>query len=116
MTSSEPFHSRVAGRAIEAFFSGSAALGSLLPISNPQFHGVERIEDIAYRRSGHRAHRLDIYRPPQDEPAPVVFYIHGGGFRFMSKESHWVMALGYARRGLHSFPTRRSSDHRKSVV
>ncbi len=99
MTSSEPFHSRVAGRAIEAFFSGSAALGSLLPISNPQFHGVERIEDIAYRRSGHRAHRLDIYRPPQDEPAPVVFYIHGGGFRFMSKESHWVMALGYARRG-----------------
>jgi len=30
---------------------------------------------------------------------PVVFYIHGGGFRFLSKDTHWVMALSFARAG-----------------
>jgi acetyl esterase len=29
----------------------------------------------------------------------VVLYVHGGGFRILSKDTHWVMALAYARRG-----------------
>ena len=99
MTIQEPLHSRLAGKAVEAFFRGAAAAGSLTPLSHPHRHGVERLDDIPYRRSGHRAHRLDIYRPQDCENAPVVFYIHGGGFRFMSKESHWLMGLGFARRG-----------------
>ncbi len=100
MTRREPLHSWVAGRVIEAFFAGGAAAGGSLPPAKPGFHGVELFADIAYRRSGHPAHRLDIYRPRGLEGhAPVVFYVHGGGFRFMSKDSHWVMALGFARRG-----------------
>ena len=99
MSIQEPFHSRLAGKAVEAFFRGAAAAGSLTPLSTPRHHGVERIQDIPYRRSGHPAHRLDIYRPQDCKDAPVVFYVHGGGFRFMSKESHWLMSLGFARRG-----------------
>lgn len=95
----EPFHSRVAGKMVEAFFWGAATAGSLHPLSSPHRHGVELIRDIPYRRSGHRAHLLDIYRPDDCERAPVVFYVHGGGFRFMSKETHWLMGLAFARRG-----------------
>lgn len=99
MTTREPLHSRLAGRVIEAFFFGSATAGALHPLSTPDRHGIERIRDIPYRRSGHRAHHLDIYRPYGAENAPVVFYVHGGGFRFMSKDTHWLMGLGFARRG-----------------
>jgi acetyl esterase len=28
-----------------------------------------------------------------------VLYLHGGGFRILSKETHWLMALAFARRG-----------------
>ena len=99
MSTSEPLHSRVAGRAIETFFTASSSLAGALPIAKPEFHGIERLRDIPYRRSGHRAHTLDIYRPPGCRQAPVVFYIHGGGFRFLSKDSHWIMALGFALKG-----------------
>ena len=99
MTTSEPFHSWLAGRAVEAFFKGAATAGGLHPLARPEHHGVRCFRDIPYRRSGHRAHRLDIYSPQGASGAPVVFYIHGGGFRFMSKESHWVMSLAFATRG-----------------
>ena len=32
-------------------------------------------------------------------PLPVVMYVHGGGFRMLSKETHRVMALAIARAG-----------------
>ncbi len=44
---------------------------------------------------------LDIYRPivmPEDT-LPVVLHIHGGGFRMLSKDSHWLMGLQFARAG-----------------
>ena len=31
--------------------------------------------------------------------APVVLYIHGGAFHYLSKDTHWVLALMFARRG-----------------
>lgn len=56
--------------------------------------------DVPYLPSHRREHRLDIYRPADGAgPFPVVFYIHGGGFRILSKDTHWVMALAFARRG-----------------
>jgi acetyl esterase len=43
---------------------------------------------------------LDIYRPTFGKgPFPVVFYVHGGAFSSLSKDTHWVMALSFARRG-----------------
>ena len=69
------------------------------PRARPAHHGVERIDDVPYRRSGLPEHQLDIYRPHNADGAPVVFYVHGGGFRFMNRRTHWMMGLGFARRG-----------------
>ncbi len=72
-----------------------------LPWAEPSRYGVERIVDVAYGRGGLSAHALDVYRPiaRPEGLLPVVLYIHGGGFRILSKDTHWVMGLAFARRG-----------------
>ncbi|MGQ0507412.1 MAG: alpha/beta hydrolase [Myxococcaceae bacterium] len=71
-----------------------------MPFTHPRFHGVEVLRDVAYLDSGLPEHRLDIYRPARRSgPLPVVFYIHGGGFRILSKDSHWLFGLIFARAG-----------------
>ncbi|MCA9523186.1 MAG: alpha/beta hydrolase [Myxococcales bacterium] len=80
--------------------------------------GLTRIDDIPYLDSGSGAHTLDIYRPKRLAGlVPVVLYVHGGGFRILSKETHWMMAQAFASRGYlvcninyrlaprHPFPT-----------
>lgn len=58
------------------------------------------LRDLAYREGGSSAHLLDIYRPDSgSRPLPVVFYVHGGGFRILSKDTHWLMGLLFARHG-----------------
>jgi acetyl esterase len=99
-----PLHARVrqrAGRAlVDNFFRGMSAVGRLHPDARPERHGVERLADVPYLPSQRPEHRLDIYRPVDATgPLPVVFYVHGGSFRILSKETHWVMALAFARRG-----------------
>jgi acetyl esterase len=32
-----------------------------------------------------------------------VLYVHGGGFRILSKDTHWIMGLAFARRGFLVF-------------
>jgi acetyl esterase len=86
---------------VDGFFHGAARLGRLHPAAKPSRHGVEVIRDIAYAADSELVeHRLDVYRPrARSGPLPIVFYVHGGGFRMLSKDTHWVMALGFARRG-----------------
>ena len=72
----------------------------LHPLARPARHGVEVLRNIPYRPSSNHAHQLDVYRPTgQPGPWPVVLYVHGGAFRILSKDTHWMMALGFARRG-----------------
>lgn len=93
---------RRAGSAIaEGFFQGASRLGRLHPRARPAYHGVEVIRDLAYI-DGSPQHRLDVYRPLAHEPGelrPAVLYVHGGSFRILSKDTHWVMGLAFARRG-----------------
>jgi len=86
--------------AVEQFYSLFSQLGRLHPIWNPFVQGVQVLSDIAYLPSGSHFHTLDVYRPANLKgPAPVVLYIHGGGFTMLSKDSHWIMALMFARAG-----------------
>jgi len=85
-----------------AFFETLSATGRMHPAANPARHGVEVERDHYYAdgdvREAH--HHLDIYRPlHRPRPWPVVFYAHGGAFHLLSKDTHWLMGLVFARFG-----------------
>ena len=83
---------------VDNVFRGLSAAGRLHPDANPARHGIEVTRDLAYRDGGAVEHLLDVWRPTSvATPLPIVFYVHGGGFRFLSKDTHWVMALAFAR-------------------
>jgi acetyl esterase len=100
----------------ESFFRGASRLARLHPRARPERHAVEHIVDQRYiDGSTAREHLLDVWRPiamtsssraerrHDGPPWPIVFYVHGGGFRILSKDTHWVMALSFARRGFVVF-------------
>lgn len=89
---------------MDSSFRALSRLGQLHPHARPAHHGVTVLRDVPYQAGGAPAHTLDIYLPPSSAkapagPLPVVLYIHGGGFRILSKDSHWLMGLAFARRG-----------------
>ena len=66
---------------------------------------VEVIRDIPVLISEPKKYNgLDIYRPKSmTGPLPVLLYIHGGGFRILSKKTHWMMNYLFAQRGFVVF-------------
>lgn len=106
-----PLASRARKRAgalfVDSFFKGVSRLGRALPAARPERHGVEVIRDVPYVDDGDRYHLLDVYRPvrpplgmrDREGRLPAIVYLHGGGFRMLDKDSHWLPALIYSRRG-----------------
>ena len=91
---------RAGALVVDNLFRGLARAGQAHPYARPERHGVEVIRDVPYLPSGQREHFLDVYLPnTQPKPWPVMLYVHGGGFRILSKDTHWLMALEWARRG-----------------
>ena len=91
---------RAGSLVVDNMFRGLAAAGRLLPIADPSRYDIDVSRDLPYFDSGDRQHLLDVWRPRAPTgPMPVVLYVHGGSFRILSKDSHWVMALAFARRG-----------------
>jgi acetyl esterase/lipase len=91
---------RVGAFAIDNFFLLASKAGKLHPLARPDRHGVEVQHDVAYTSSGRHEHRLDIYAPrDRSGPLPTVLYVHGGGFRILSKDTHWMMGLAFAKFG-----------------
>jgi acetyl esterase len=81
------------------FFGGLSSLARLHPMSKPGRHGVDVEADVMYGPHGEH-NTLDIYRPVhRPKPWPVVFYVHGGAFHLLSKDTHWLMGLVFARFG-----------------
>ena len=100
MSAASALRRRLGAVIVDNFFRGAASAGRLHPLAKPERHRVEVLRDIPYRREGGHEHKLDIYRPTDRPlPLPIVLYVHGGGFRILSKDTHWVMALAFARRG-----------------
>ncbi len=101
--SAENLRRQAGSLAIQGLFQGASRIGQMFPNARPERHNVEIIRDVAYQPTGDAAHTLDIYRPidyhTASAPLPVVFYIHGGGFRILSKDTHWVMGLLFAKQG-----------------
>lgn len=106
--------------AVDGFFNSITRVARLHPQARPARHAVEHLRDIRYLDGKMREHLLDVYRPAQPTtgkhvgantpfrryqgpPWPMVFYVHGGGFRMLSKDTHWIMGLGFARRGFVVF-------------
>jgi acetyl esterase len=101
--------------------TGVSYLGRLHPRSRPHRHGIEVLRNLPYLPTGAQDHRLDLYVPvrpppsqalssspevgfvPYSRPLPIVLYIHGGAFRILSKDTHWVPGLAFARRGFLVF-------------
>ena len=75
-----------------------------LPSNRPERHDVELIRGVPYQDGGDPAHRLDIYRPRgASGPLPVALYVHGGGFKYFDRRTHWAMAMVLARAGFLVF-------------
>ncbi|MCA9531301.1 MAG: alpha/beta hydrolase [Myxococcales bacterium] len=94
---------------------GFSKLGyQVVPRLMPQWRGVEVQRDVPYRRSGLPEHRLDVYRPSgKAQSLPTIFYVHGGAFSMMSKDTHAVMAYQLASHGYQVFMVnyRQGVDH-----
>ena len=91
---------RVGGAAFRSSVRTGEWLGRNIPLATVALPGVEILRDLRYAEGGGpRGHLLDLYRPTDVERPPVVLYVHGGAFRLCSKETHWVFATTFARRG-----------------
>jgi len=92
-------HRKLPGQIVDGSFLGLAWLGKCTPLASNRLYGVEKIKNISYGSNG-KWSLLDIYRPKKkSETLPVVLYVHGGAFRALSKDTHWVMGRNFARRG-----------------
>ncbi len=94
----------LSGLMVHGALEGLSRAARLHPLANPARHGVSVERDVAYRPARTDvfptdAHLLDVYRRDDGPRRGVMLYLHGGGFRILSKETHWVMALGFAREG-----------------
>lgn len=86
---------------LSSTFLRTLAHGARLhPRARPARHRVEVETNVRYRPGTGPEHVLDIYRPVgRPGPLPVVFYVHGGAFQILSKDTHWMMGLAFARHG-----------------
>ncbi len=101
----EELRRRAGAFLVDGFFRSASRLGKLHPLARPERHGVEIRRDVRYAPgSALEEHLLDVYRPlERPGPLPIVLYVHGGGFRILSKDTHWIMGLAFARRGFLVF-------------
>ncbi len=94
-------HRRIIANLADGGFTALALGGGLHPNANPARHGCERIDGLRY---GDGVRRVDVYRPlHRSGPLPTVLYLHGGGFQQLSRRTHWIFALAFARQGMVVF-------------
>jgi acetyl esterase/lipase len=76
---------------------------ALLPVASAQDTRIIEKKDVVYAETASPLHTLDVYASPSAMNAPVVFWIHGGGWQGATKAT-WRRSHGSLwRRGLSSY-------------
>lgn len=93
--------------AVNSLFKTMNLIDMMRARHTERFVDVEVARDIAYS-SAHPDgswQRLDIWRPIErsQRPLPALMFVHGGGFRTLSKDTHWFFARAFARMGFVVF-------------
>jgi len=71
----------------------------LLPFASAQDAKITEKQDIAYAEPASPLHRLDVYASPSAKDAPVVFWIHGGGWQAGDKSDVAVKPQFFVEKG-----------------
>lgn len=83
---------------IEAFFQAGSRSFRLHPFAKED--DLVIVRDVPYLPTRSRFHLLDITKARGAHgPLPVAIYVHGGGFKILSKETHWMFVNTFAREG-----------------
>ncbi len=88
------------GLLVQGLFESLSSAARLHPRLRQGMRKVNVQSNVPYLDTGDPIHTLDIYSPKDHTgPLPVVLYVHGGGFRILSKDTHWALALRFALQG-----------------
>ena len=91
---------RLGGTLIKGALTGLAYAARISPHFWKDRSLFNKQKDVFYTEHKDHNRSLDIYTPTVGTgPYPTVFFIHGGGFRICSKDTHWMMAHTLARKG-----------------
>jgi len=61
---------------------------------------IEEIKDIEYKNVGGKSLQLDIYKPRNlAEPAPLLVFVHGGGWKGGKRSDYLVYLVDFAKKG-----------------
>jgi acetyl esterase/lipase len=61
---------------------------------------VEEIKDIEYKNIDGKSLQLDLYKPKNpDEAAPLLVFIHGGGWKSGKRSDYLVYLVAFAQKG-----------------
>jgi len=91
---------RAGGQFIRALLNSAMGAMRAHPKAWGIGRGIDVTRNLCYREGIGSAGLLDVYRPSDvTGPLPVLMYIHGGGFRILSKDTHWMMNTLFARAG-----------------
>jgi acetyl esterase len=91
----------VSSLAVQSLLGGADRLGFIDRIVADDPGQIETRKNVLYGPD--KNHKLDIYRPSDRASRGTVVYVHGGGFRILSKQSHSSMARLLARAGFTVF-------------
>ncbi len=83
-----------------AYLAMLVGLEDLVNLTPPVPDSVEEIKDIEYKRVGEKELQFDIYRPKNlVKPAPLLLFIHGGGWKGGKRSDYLVYLVDFAKRG-----------------
>ena len=91
--------------AVHSLFKTMNLLDMMRARHTERYVDIEVARDVAYGDDQPAWQRLDIWRPREfgSKPLPALMFVHGGGFRTMSKDTHWFFARTLARMGFVVF-------------